>query len=77
VNSSVFDIDDTDNVLKWFNDLAEPLVLNVYESQMYKSYITTLVARQLAENQSSVTTSLIDENDNSIHTKKLKEIILK
>lgn len=74
-NSSVFDIGSKNNALDWFDDLSAPLELNPYAAQAYKSEIIKLIAYQLAKNTSSVTTSLISENESSVFTKTLKRII--
>lgn len=77
VNGSIFDIGSKNNALDWFDDLVSPLGLNPYETQTNKSEIIKLIAYQLAINTSSVTTSLIPENENSIFVKNLKSVIKK
>ncbi|MBS4194673.1 hypothetical protein [Lederbergia citri] len=77
VNGSIFDIGSKNNTLDWFDDLVSPLELNPYETQTYKSEIIKLIAHQLAINTSSVTTSLIPENENSIFLKNLKRNLKK
>ncbi|SCW83417.1 hypothetical protein SAMN04487970_106122 [Paenibacillus tianmuensis] len=77
VNASVFDIGSKHNTLDWFDDLATPLKLDALESQCMKSYIATLVAYQLSQNATSVTTALAQKDDLSLFTQTLKKIIIK
>jgi len=72
VDSVIFDINSINNILDWFEDLAEPLKLTPIQIQKYKSYIMFLLSEQLADNLTDHTTSLFSENDNkSIRGKNL------
>lgn len=72
-NSSIFDIVSDNNVLDWFDDLSSVLKLNPFQSQAYKSHIINLIANQLVENLTDVTTSLIPEDEHK--TTKTKNLI--
>jgi hypothetical protein len=62
-NSAIFDIGSKNNVLDWFDDLSHPLGLLPLSTQKYKSYIVFLLSEQLAENNTDITTKLINDED--------------
>jgi hypothetical protein len=63
INASVFDIGSKDNSLDWFDDLSPVLGLKGNQLQSIRSHITTLIAYQLSENITSVTTALIPTDE--------------
>ncbi len=73
VNLSIFDIGRDNNALDWFDDLSVVLDLNSLQSQAYKSQIISLIANQLIENVTDVTTSLIPEDEQK--TNRAKNLI--
>lgn len=76
VDSEIYDITNRNNVLDWFEHLAEPLKVLPPQLQKHKSYITLLMQEQLADNNTDHTTSLITADDeNSIRYKNLLSVI--
>jgi hypothetical protein len=76
VDSTIFDINSENNVLDWFEDLAQPLKLTPIQTQRFKYYINFLLSEQLFQNMLDKTTALLtDEYKNSIATKNLLEIL--
>lgn len=76
VDSVIFDINSINNVLDWFEDLAEPLKLTSSQIQNLKFYIMLLLGEQTVINISDHTTSLLTNNDvESIRGKNLLSIL--
>lgn len=76
VDSAIFDINSENNVLDWFEELAQPLKLTPIQTQRFKYYINFLLSEQLFQNMLDKTTALLtDEYKNSIATKNLLEIL--
>jgi hypothetical protein len=77
VDSVIFDINSMNNVLDWFEDLAQPLDnFTPTKLQYLKTFIITLLGEQLAENLLDRTTSLFDNNDlESIRGKNLLAVL--
>lgn len=62
-DSVIFDITNQNNVLEWFDDLAEPMKILPRKLQKYKSYIVFLLSEQLADNSTDITTKLFKDDD--------------
>jgi hypothetical protein len=76
VDSAIFDINSENNVLDWFEDLAQPLKLTPIQTQRFKHYINFLLSEQLLQNILDKTTALLgEEYKNTIATKNLLEIL--
>ncbi|MED3792362.1 hypothetical protein P4571_07895 [Niallia alba] len=76
VDSEIYDITNRNNVLDWFEHLAEPLKIVPSQLQKPKSYIAMLMTEQLADNNTDHTTSLITSDDtNSMRYKNLIRIL--
>ena len=76
IDSAIFDINSENNVLDWFEDLAQPLKMSPIQTQRFKYYINFLLSEQLFQNMLDKTTALLtDEYKNSIATKNLLEIL--
>jgi hypothetical protein len=76
VDSAIFDINSENNVLDWFEDLAQPLKLTPIQTQRFKHYINFLLSEQLLQNILDKTTALLSEEyKNTIATKNLLEIL--
>jgi hypothetical protein len=65
VDSAIFDIVKENNVLEWFDDLAEPLKNKPRTLQKHKSYITFLLSEELADNGTDITKALLKKEDKS------------
>jgi hypothetical protein len=76
VDSAIFDINSENNVLDWFEDLAQPLKMSPIQTQRFKHYINFLLSEQLLQNILDKTTALLgEEYKNTIATKNLLEIL--
>ncbi|KYG93996.1 MULTISPECIES: hypothetical protein [Paenibacillus] len=71
VNASIFGIDSWDNALDWFNTLSFVLKMQPFQAQVLKTYILHLIANQLVENTSDVTTALMTKTKDD----KMKSIL--
>lgn len=76
IDSAIFDINSENNVLDWFEDLAQPLKMSPIQTQRFKHYINFLLSEQLLQNILDKTTALLgEEYKNTIATKNLLEIL--
>jgi hypothetical protein len=75
-DSALFDITSENNVLEWFDHLAEPLKILPRTLQKHKSYVTFLLSEELADNEKDITRSLFkDEDKNGQRAKNLISIL--
>lgn len=63
IDSAIFDITNENNVLEWFDHLAEPLKILPRTLQKHKSYIVFLLSEELADNGTDTTEALLKEED--------------
>lgn len=63
IDSAIFDIVSENNVLEWFDHLAEPFNSKPRTMQKHKSYIAFLLQEELADNNTDVTESLFKDDD--------------
>jgi|GEM_PF-4619085 len=73
VDSEIYDITNRNNVLDWFEHLAEPLKILPPQLQKHKSYITLLLQEQLADNNTDHTVKLISSDD--VDSKRYNELL--
>ncbi|MGM7720529.1 hypothetical protein [Metabacillus sp. Hm71] len=75
IDSAIFDITKDNNVLEWFDNLAEPLNILPRTLQKHKSYITFLLSEELADNNEDITQSLFRNESNNIRSKGLLSVL--